>query len=49
MDLRIRAVPTDVHQALKSKAALEGKTLNDYVRDHLRKIAVRAPRQGVSK
>ena len=41
MDLRIREVPADVHQALKSKAALEGKTLNDYVREHLTRIANR--------
>ena len=34
MDLRIKEVPADVHQALKSKAALEGKNSMAYVREH---------------
>ena len=45
MDLRIRDVPAHVHTALKSNAALERKTLNDYVREHLLRIANRKTKE----
>ena len=40
-DLRIRDVPPEVMAQLKSKAALAGKFLNDYMIDLLRKAVNR--------
>lgn len=38
-NVQIRNVPEDVHRALKSKAALAGRSLNDYLLSQLEVIA----------
>ena len=40
-NLQIRNVPEDLHRALKSKAALEGSSLSDFVLAELEQIAKR--------
>jgi len=37
--LQVRNVPDDVHRALKSKAALAGRSLSDWVLDELERLA----------
>ena len=39
--IQIRNVPDDVHRSLKSKAALEGLTLSDFLLREVRLIASR--------
>jgi plasmid stability protein len=39
--IQIRNVPDQLHRELKARAALNGMTLSDYLRDELRAIAVR--------
>ena len=40
-NLQIRNVPEDLHRALKSKAALEGSSLSDFVLAELEQVAKR--------
>lgn len=37
--VQVRNVPDNVHRALKSKAALAGKSLSDWVLDELERMA----------
>lgn len=37
--LQVRNVPDDVHRTLKSRAALAGKSLSDWVLDELERLA----------
>lgn len=39
--IQIRNVPEELHRELKARAALEGKTLSDYLLGELRTLAVR--------
>jgi plasmid stability protein len=39
--IQIRDVPEDVHRILKSRAALKGQTLSDYLREELSTLAGR--------
>ena len=39
--IQIRNVPDTLHRQLKSRAALAGMSLSDYLMDHLRDIAAR--------
>jgi plasmid stability protein len=39
--IQIRNVPDQLHRELKSRAALNGMTLSDYLLDELRAIATR--------
>lgn len=39
--IQIRNVPEDVHRTLKSRAALQGKSLSDYLLGEIRDIAGR--------
>ncbi len=39
--VQIRDLPEDAHRVLKSRAALEGKTLSAYLRDQLTEMAGR--------
>ena len=39
--IQIRNVPDDIHRSLKSKAALEGMTLSDFLLREVRQIASR--------
>jgi antitoxin FitA len=39
--IQIRNVPDQLHRELKSRAALNGMTLSDYLLDELRAIAAR--------
>ena len=39
--LQVRNVPESLHRRLKSRAALAGKSLSDYVLDELRRMAER--------
>jgi len=39
--IQIREVPNDLHLKLKARAAGEGKSLSDYLRGELAKVAAR--------
>ena len=39
--IQIRNVPEDLHRVLKSRAALAGMSLSDYLLDEVRRIAER--------
>lgn len=39
--IQIRNVPEGLHRKLKSRAAIEGKSLSDYLLDEVRRIAER--------
>ena len=39
--IQIRNVPEDLHRTLKSRAALQGKSLSDYLLSEIRDIAGR--------
>jgi antitoxin FitA len=39
--VQIKGVPEEVHRALKSRAALRGQTLSDYLRGELERLARR--------
>lgn len=39
--IQLRNVPADVHAILKARAALEGKTLSDYLIEQVRSVAAR--------
>jgi antitoxin FitA len=39
--IQIRNVPAELHRKLKSRAALEGKSLSDYLLEEVRRIAER--------
>jgi plasmid stability protein len=39
--IQIRNVPEGVHRKLKSRAALEGKSLSDYLLEEVRRLAER--------
>jgi antitoxin FitA len=39
--IQIRNVPDDLHRQLKSRAALAGMSLSDYLLDELRRVAER--------
>lgn len=43
--VQIRDVPDDVHRALKSRAALEGRSLSDLLRGELTRLAARPSRR----
>ena len=43
--IQIRNVPTDTHRVLKSRAALAGMTLSDYLLTELERIVARPTRQ----
>lgn len=40
-NVQIRDVPDDVHQALRTRAAVLGMSLSDYLLDELRRLASR--------
>ena len=37
--IQIRHVPDDLHRTLKSRAALAGKSLSDYLREELERLS----------
>ena len=39
--VQIRNMPDDVHRTLKARAAREGKSLSDYLLQHLTELAAR--------
>ncbi len=39
--VQVRNVPDEVHGKLKARAALEGRTLSDYLGEELRRLAAR--------
>ena len=39
--IQIRNVPDSLHRTLKARAALEGKSLSDYLREELERVAER--------
>ena len=39
--IQIRNVPDDLHRLLKSRAALAGQSLSDYLLEELRRVALR--------
>lgn len=39
--IQLRNVPDDLHRRLKARAALEGKSLSDYLLDEVRRAAER--------
>lgn len=39
--LQVKHVPDELHRQLKARAALEGRSLSDYVLDELRTVAAR--------
>ena len=39
--IQVRNVPDDLHRLLKSRAALAGKSLSDYLLEELRRVAER--------
>lgn len=39
--LQVRNVPDSLHRTLKARAALEGKSLSDYVLEELRRVGER--------
>jgi hypothetical protein len=39
--IQVRNVPDDLHRRLKSRAALAGRSLSDYLLDELRRLAER--------
>lgn len=41
--LQVRNVPDDVHEALRARAAAEGKSLSDFVLDELKRVVARPP------
>lgn len=43
--VQIRNVPDDLHRLLKSRAALVGRSLSDYLLDELRRVASRPTRE----
>lgn len=45
--LQIRSVPTELHRRLKSRAAMEGMSMSDYVLRELRKALDRPMRQQI--
>jgi antitoxin FitA len=45
--VQIRNVPRSIHQRLKSRAALEGMTMSDYILREIRKSLDRPSRQEV--
>ncbi|MBE9403584.1 antitoxin [Brachybacterium sp. p3-SID1565] len=42
--IQVRNVPEETSRALKAKAALEGKSLSDYLRDELERLATQPSR-----
>ena len=45
-NLQVRNVPAELHRALKSKAAMEGASLSDFVLAELERVALRpTPRE----
>lgn len=47
--VQVRDVPDEVHRTLKSRAALEGRTLSELLRDELTRLAARPSRTEVLK
>lgn len=43
--IQIRNVPEDLHRTLKSRAALAGMSLSDYLLGELRRVAARPTRE----
>ena len=43
--VQIRNMPDDVHRTLKSRAALAGLSLSDYLLRHMREVASRPTRE----
>ncbi|MGH8574833.1 MAG: hypothetical protein ACREX8_20050 [Gammaproteobacteria bacterium] len=39
--VQVKGVPEDVHRTLKSRAALRGQTLSDYLRAEMERLAAR--------
>jgi plasmid stability protein len=37
--IQIRNVPNQIHRTLKARAAMEGKSLSDYLLDEIRRVA----------
>jgi hypothetical protein len=37
--IQVRNVPDELHRALKARAAMEGRTLSDYILDELPRLA----------
>ena len=49
MEMRIRSIPDEVHRLLKSRASLEGKSLNDYILEILKREAEREEKERKKK
>lgn len=47
--VQVRNVPDNVHHTLKARAALEGRTLSDYLGEELRRLAARPSLQELRK
>lgn len=47
--IQIRNVPVDLHRKLKSRAALEGASLSDYLLKEIRQLAERPPLQELAE
>jgi antitoxin FitA len=47
--IQIRNVPSDLHRTLKSRAALAGMSLSDYLVAELRRIAERPSREELQR
>lgn len=47
--IQIRNVPIDLHRKLKSRAALEGASLSDYLLKEIRLLAERPPLQELAE
>ncbi|HZV75853.1 MAG TPA: hypothetical protein VFF79_19260 [Conexibacter sp.] len=45
--VQVRDVPDEVHRTLKSRAALEGRTLSELLREELSRLAARPSRREV--
>lgn len=47
--IQIRNVPETLHRTLKSRAALAGKSLSDYLLEELRRVAERPTREELAR
>jgi len=47
--IQIRNVPIDLHRKLKSRAALEGTSLSDFLLKEIRQLAERPPLQELAQ
>lgn len=47
--IQIRNVPEKVHRRLKARAALEGKSLSDYLLEEIRRVAERPTQEELQR